>query len=151
MCILLCAGKASESGGVEAVASTPSITPPEVFLNASAPRMPSADVYAFGIVLLEILTGMRAWGNLNRIQLKAAAIAGDRPKIPSHIPTDVADLIKACWAHDPGSRPAFGEVAQKLEVAARACVVSHGHQGSYNAHSHEGETTTMLTGTMLMR
>jgi serine/threonine protein kinase len=45
----------SPSAGMQVGALTASISPPEVLENPTAPRLASADVYAFGIVLLEVM------------------------------------------------------------------------------------------------
>eukprot|EP00727_Mastigamoeba_balamuthi_P002474 m51a1_g12223 putative leucine-rich repeat-containing protein (2167) ;mRNA; f:41731-50444 len=43
-----------------------------------------------------------------------AVIAGKRPPVPASAPSNYATLLNRCWAQDPQSRPAFGEIATEL-------------------------------------
>ena len=39
----------------------------------------------------------------------------NRPPIPSDCPGPFADIIKACWSHEPDDRPTAQEVLEMLD------------------------------------
>ncbi|GJQ81773.1 hypothetical protein Trydic_g318 [Trypoxylus dichotomus] len=71
-----------------------------------------ADVYAFGIVLYEILGRSGPWGSIDRTPADIIAeVKKDQP-IPFRPPLDVLDVqdyiircIKSCWHEEPEQRP----------------------------------------------
>jgi hypothetical protein len=97
-----------------------------VLSNPRAPRTPAADVYAFGLLLLELMTGRPAWCNTPLSGIKRKVLAGIRPAIPRPpvVLVHVYELISECWAQHPSARPSFREVAASLEAA----IVSIGQQ-----------------------
>ncbi len=123
------AGESAKRG-----AMTVQITPPEVLLSPYEPRTRAGDVYAFGIVLLEISTGTPCYKSMPRDAVKRAVLEGQRPELPSTLPTEVRDLIEQCWAEDPAVRPAFKEIVSALESVV---------------HQEEGDTGQDDYATML--
>lgn len=97
---------------------------------------PSADVYAFGITLCELCTGVLPYSDRERnVALahtvldmsyneadlsKAIASEGLRPVAPdeSRAPRALRELIEACWAHDPADRPTMAVVVESLDALA---------------------------------
>jgi serine/threonine protein kinase len=93
------------------------ISPPEVLNNPLAPRTKAADVYAFGILLLELMQHKPAYPpGSDRHMTMSLVIAGRRPEIPASVPADVADIIRSCWAQDPNTRPPFSSIIQLLSA-----------------------------------
>jgi serine/threonine protein kinase len=75
---------------------------------------PEADVYALGLVLLEALTGRRAFDGPMHEAL-AARLAGD-PPIPPGLPEPWPGLLAAMTAQDPAARLSAAEVAHHLQT-----------------------------------
>jgi serine/threonine protein kinase len=74
------------------------------------------DVYSFGLIFYEILTGGKVFpSSLGAFAICEAARSGQRPSMPSWIAKWVCDLIKACWSVDPDVRPSFAEIADELK------------------------------------
>ncbi len=139
-------GEAVRSGAL-----TVQISPPEVLLDPRAPRTDSGDVYAFGIVLLEIMTGRPAYPGMNRDMVRRFVLEGRRPSIPDRIPQDIHDLITSCWAEDPQARPTFHSVVSTLETVMVAENLARSqrfaqHVGDeYNTTGLESTTTFQTT------
>jgi serine/threonine protein kinase len=76
----------------------------------------ASDVFAFGLILFEILAARPAFPeSLNRRQIAfAIAIEEARPEIPESVPAPARALIEDCWAADPDDRPTFEEIVDRL-------------------------------------
>lgn len=76
----------------------------------------AADVYSLGLVLLEALTGERAYGGA---PMEAAlARLSTPPVVPDWLPPPWHELLRAMTALDPGDRPAVAQVAAALRALA---------------------------------
>jgi serine/threonine protein kinase len=75
----------------------------------------ASDVFAFGLILFEILAGRPVFPSLNRWQIAfTVAVEGARPEIPESVLTPARALIEDCWAADPDDRPTFEEIVDWL-------------------------------------
>lgn len=74
------------------------------------------DVWAFGCCLGEMLTGVPLFSRQTIPDTLAAILAGepDLSGLPAATPRWLGDLVRACLAHDPASRPTLEEVAAAL-------------------------------------
>ncbi|KAG2440885.1 hypothetical protein HXX76_003739 [Chlamydomonas incerta] len=104
---------------------TTAFCPPEVFTPTEAKVTDRADVWAFGMVLYEMVTRKRPWeGTRNAVIGYLVAIERRRPELPEPghplCPPPLRSLIERCWRHNPEERPAAAEVLKRLTLLLAA-------------------------------
>ena len=88
---------------------TPHWMAPELFM--SLPYTNKIDVYAYGMLLWEILTNSSPFKNKTAAQIMYDVCQkGSRPAIPMRTPTALKTMISKCWAQDPNERPTFHQI-----------------------------------------
>jgi serine/threonine protein kinase len=93
---------------------TPLYMAPEII--KGDPYSNKVDVFSFGVLLYEIVTGrlplQDSGGSI--FQLHAKVTAGSREQIPATVEPFTAGLISRCWDGDPAHRPTFQEIFDQL-------------------------------------
>mmetsp|Transcript_34178 Transcript_34178/g.65293 ORF Transcript_34178/g.65293 Transcript_34178/m.65293 type:complete len:592 (+) Transcript_34178:185-1960(+) len=93
---------------------TPNYMAPEVL--SSGKITEKADVYSFGVLMWEVLTGQTPWAEYSAYQIiYQVCFAGERPKIPETCNKSLAELMQACWHKDPVLRPGFEYICKSLD------------------------------------
>ncbi|MEK7863392.1 MAG: protein kinase, partial [Chloroflexota bacterium] len=65
----------------------------------------ASDMYALGVVLHELLSGMLPFQKSSTLELLQAIVSEPPPPVPAHVPRAVAALSSAMLAKEPGARP----------------------------------------------
>ena len=73
------------------------------------------DVYAFSLIVYELLTNQEPFFNLNQCRIIQRLVDKKRPIIPDNIEPNYRNLIEMCWSEDPCDRPSFETICKKLE------------------------------------
>jgi len=94
---------------------TPLWMAPEVLLNKEYDE--SADLYSYGLVLWELLTGQNPYPNIKTYSTMVEEVckAHSRPPIPADCPPGLKALIQACWDEEPSKRPKFSALLSKFD------------------------------------
>lgn len=99
---------------------------PELLEMRQATR--ATDVYAFGIILAELLTLRTPFHNMSEYRVAGYVLDGGRPVVPplDELPgPDTAqfagmeayiELMQECWAQQPEERPSFEQIVPRLKL-----------------------------------
>ena len=77
-----------------------------------------ADVYAYGIILWEILTRLEPYEDKEPMQIVLEVVNnGLRPYMPPELErSPLVPLMRECWSEAPAGRPSFHQCVARLEV-----------------------------------
>ncbi|KAI8005715.1 putative serine/threonine-protein kinase SIS8 [Camellia lanceoleosa] len=96
---------------------------PELLNGSSNKVSEKVDVFSFGIVLWEILTGEEPYANMHYGAIIGGIVNNTlRPSIPSFCDPEWKRLMEECWAPNPVVRPPFTEIASRLRVMSQTKV-----------------------------
>ena len=106
-------GNSQEAGPVTGDIGTPNWMAPELF-NTTGYDF-KVDVYAYGIMLWEMVTGAIPFDKMPPFKIMNEVMNGGRPKIPENTPSRLRSLISSCWAQNPQDRPTFDMIVKALK------------------------------------
>ncbi|CAK9173830.1 unnamed protein product [Ilex paraguariensis] len=88
-----------------------------------------ADVYSFGMLCFELLTGKVPFedGHLQGDKMVRNIRAGERPLFPYPSPKYLANLTRKCWHTDPINRPSFSSICRILRYIKKILVINPDH------------------------
>ncbi|XP_027368938.1 uncharacterized protein LOC113874890 isoform X2 [Abrus precatorius] len=92
---------------------------PELLSGKSNMVSEKIDVYSFGIVMWEVLTGNEPYADMHCASIIGGIVNNTlRPQIPTWCDPEWKSLMESCWASDPAERPSFSEISKKLRTMA---------------------------------
>ena len=100
------------------VIGTPAYMAPEVLAHTKYSE--KADVYSFGIIIVEVYTGEQPYTGpefsdiMNNIQLISRIVNEHLHPDTSKLPPALAHLVYDCWNEEPALRPSFSEIIIRL-------------------------------------
>ena len=100
---------------------------PELFSEAPVPSK-EADMYAFGMVIYEVITGARPFGQ-RRMQelllLNSGGVKPNRPEEPVAIGFGQGtwEFAERCWDENPERRPTAREASEHFECVSRTSTI----------------------------
>ena len=79
-----------------------------------------ADVFAFGMLAVEVFTGEVPFVGQGNAAVVFKILGGERPKMPENaqdvgLTVEMWNLIESCWQQNPKKRPTMREVVVKLQ------------------------------------
>ena len=77
-----------------------------------------ADIWSFGLLCLEVLTGEDPYHGLSDIRVIVLLNQGDHPEHPGSTAVGLSakmwDLMESCWKVAPGQRPSMTEIQSTI-------------------------------------
>ena len=124
---------------------------PELFSEGAMPSK-EADMYAFGMVIYEVVTGARPFGK-RRMQELLPLTGGVRPNKPED-PVAIGfgqgtwEFAERCWDENPERRPTAREALEHFEhVAKTSTVIDPG--STIRSDEVTSESTSRLESTFI--
>jgi len=102
-------------GELKGAVGTYSWMPPEMMKGQAYTE--KADVYSYGLVLYEMVTGKLPFAGMPPQQISLrVAVYNERPPLPSSVNSKWKELITACWGADDTKRPSFITILDMLSA-----------------------------------
>ena len=100
------------------VMGTPAWSAPEV-IRGEEGLTPACDVFSFGVILWELLTGKAPWAGKSTVQIIYMSMQGTPLTVPTGLckeAPELATMIARCLDNRPERRPTFNDVSKFLSV-----------------------------------
>ncbi|KAJ1340707.1 hypothetical protein BSLG_004801 [Batrachochytrium salamandrivorans] len=88
---------------------------PEVLAGDTITEPKCVDMYAFGMLLHEVVTRLHPYKNMNSMVIGMRVLVEDkRPEIPAYVPRALTQIMEQCWTRNYRSRPTAKSTASFL-------------------------------------